>query len=163
MTARRVPPRRLGAPPVLGLVVSAIVAVAGSAAVTGCGRVGPPRPPEMVIPRTPDPVTVESAADGVKVSWKRPREYVDGEPLDDLAGFRVLRACQPDVVFTELTTVPVEDQARFRKTGTFSMLDHDAPLGVPCRYQVIAFTFDAYTSPPAESEDVVRTVPGAQP
>jgi hypothetical protein len=27
---------------------------------------------------------------------------------------------------------------------------------VSCRYQVIAFTFDEYTSPPAESEDVVR-------
>lgn len=122
----------------------------------GCGRVGSPRAPEMVIPMTPDPVKVESAADGVKLSWRRPREYVDGEPLDDLAGFRVLRACQPEVVFAEVATVPVDDQQRFRKAGSFSMIDHAAPIGVSCRYQVIAFTFDGYTSPPAESEDVIR-------
>jgi len=163
VTGSRLERAPLAPPAARRRVVAAVIALAGVAALAGCGRVGPPRAPEMVIPRTPDPVTAESAADGVKVSWKRPREYVDGEPLDDLAGFRVLRACQPDVVFTELTTVPVEDQARFRKVGSFTMLDHEAPLGVPCRYQVIAFTFDAYTSPPGESEDVIRTVPGAQP
>ena len=34
-------------------------------------------------------------------------------------------------------------------------VDRDAPIGLQCRYQVIAFTFDAYTSPPAESPDFV--------
>jgi len=128
-----------------------------------CGKVGPPRPPEFVIPKTADPVEVESAPDGVKVSWKRPREYVGGDALDDLAGFEVLRACQPESSFQQVATVPVTDQQRFRKASSFTMLDHDAPLGVPCRYRVIAFTFDEYTSPPAESADVVRTVPGAVP
>jgi hypothetical protein len=141
------------------LCLAAVVTLGGMA----CGRVGPPRAPEHVIPLSPDPVTVESSPDGVKLSWRRPRAYVDGEPLDDLAGFRVLRACQPEAVFAEVTTVPVVDQQRFRKASTFSMLDHAAPLGVPCRYQVIAFTFDAYTSPVAESEDIVRSVPGAIP
>jgi hypothetical protein len=129
----------------------------------GCGRKAPPRPPEYVIPQSPDPVVVESSTDGVKVSWRRPREYVDGEPLGDLAGFRVLRACQPESEFSEIASVPVTDQQRFRKASSFSMLDHAAPLGVSCRYEVIAFTADEYSSPPAESEDVVRTVPGARP
>jgi len=145
-----------------GLACLLLLAATAPAGV-GCGRVGPPRPPEYVIPMSPDPVAVESSPDGVKLTWRRPRAYVDGEPLDDLAGFRVLRACQPEAVFAEVTTVEVEDQQRFRKASSFSMLDHAAPLGVPCRYQVIAFTFDAYTSPPAESEDVVRSVPGAAP
>jgi len=129
----------------------------------GCGRKAPPRPPEYVIPQSPDPLTVESSPDGVKLSWRRPREYVDGEPLGDLGAFRVLRACQPEVDFSEIASIPVTDQQRFRKASSFSMLDHAAPLGVPCRYQVVAVTTDDYTSPPAESEDVVRSVPGAVP
>jgi hypothetical protein len=144
-------------------LLAAGCALAAAAVPAACGRVGSPRPPEMVIPMMPDPITVESAPDGIKVTWRRPREYVDGEALDDLAGFRVLRACQPEASFAEVTVVPVVDQQRFRKASTFSMLDHAAPLGVPCRYQVIAFTFDEYTSPPAESADVIRTVPGAVP
>jgi len=146
---------------VLGALAAALAAVV--LPVGGCGKVGPPRPPEFVIPKTADPVEVESVADGVKVTWRRPREYVDGEPLDDLAGFDVLRACQPESTFAKVATVPVTDQQRFRKASSFTMLDHAAPLGIPCRYRVIAFTFDEYTSPPAESADVVRTVPGAAP
>ncbi|HEY8515209.1 MAG TPA: hypothetical protein VIS07_06835 [Candidatus Binatia bacterium] len=139
------------------------LALTGAFAVAGCGRVGPPRPPEYVIPKTADPVEVESAADGVKVTWRRPREYVDGEPLDDLARFVVLRACQPEATFQEIAVVPVTDQQRFRKASIFTLLDSDAPLGVSCRYQVIAMTFDEYASPPAESADIVRTIPGAIP
>jgi hypothetical protein len=156
VTAPRSRRRSSVARALLGLIAAASLAA-------GCGRVGPPRPPEFVIPRSPDPVNAESAPDGVKVSWQRPKDYIDGEPLDDLAGFRVRRVCQPDAEFVEVTTVPVQDQQRFRKASSFSMLDHEAPLGVSCRYQVIAFTFDEYTSPPAESADVVRTVPGALP
>ena len=59
--------------------------------------------------------------------------------------------------------MPVTDNQRFRKQTTFTLIDDGAPLGVSCRYQVIAFTLDDYTSPPAESADVVRTVAGALP
>ncbi|MEW6270768.1 MAG: hypothetical protein AB1689_15910 [Thermodesulfobacteriota bacterium] len=145
------------------IVPAAWLALALLGAVASCGRVGPPRPPEYVIPRSADPVEVESSPDGVKVTWRRPREYVDGEPLDDLAQFLVLRACQPETTFHQVAKVPVTDQQRFRKASTFSMLDADAPLGIPCRYQVVAMTFDEYSSPPAESADVVRTIPGAIP
>jgi hypothetical protein len=155
MSRRRDHGAKIGA----ALGAAALLALAGA----GCGRKAPPRPPQYVIPQSPDPVVVESSPDGVKLSWRRPREYVDGQPLGDLAGFRVRRACQPEIQFSEIASVAVTDQQRFRKANSFSMLDSDAPLGIPCRYQVIAFTFDEYTSPPAESEDVVRTVPGAAP
>ena len=49
-----------------------------------CGRKGPPRPPQFVIPRSPEPLVVEENPKGVRITWKRPREYVDGSPLDDL-------------------------------------------------------------------------------
>lgn len=129
----------------------------------GCGRVGSPRPPEYVIPLPPPTVTVEETGEGVKISWKRPKGYVGGDALDDLAGFRVQRICRPDGTRTLVATVPVEDQQRFRKTASFSTVDADAPPGETCRYQVIAFTLDEYTSPPAESEDFIRSFPGAMP
>ena len=46
----------------------------------------------------------------------------------DLGAFRVLRACQPEVDFSEIASIPVTDQQRFRKASSFSMLDHAAPL-----------------------------------
>jgi hypothetical protein len=128
-----------------------------------CGRIGSPRPPEFVIPMSPEPVKVENTPEGTKITWKRPKQYVGGDPLDDLAGFRVQRVCLPDAAFSVIATVLVEDQQRFRKTPSFSIVDKDAPLGLQCRYQVIAFTADAYTSPPAESEDFIRSFPGAVP
>jgi hypothetical protein len=143
-----------------GTVLLAVAAVLGASA---CGRIGPPRPPEYVIPMSPEPVKVENTPEGTKISWKRPKEYVGGDALDDLAGFRVQRVCLPDASFSVIATVPVEDQQRFRKTPTFSTVDRDAPIGLQCRYQVIAFTFDEYTSPPAESEDFIRSFPGAMP
>ena len=133
------------------------------ALVAGCGRVGSPRPPEYVIPQSPASVTVENTAEGVKISWKRPKEYVGGDALDDLAGFRVQRICRSDATRTMVATVPVDDQQRFRKTAAFSTVDADAPAGETCRYQVIAFTFDEYTSAPAESEDFIRSFPGSMP
>jgi hypothetical protein len=122
----------------------------------GCGRVGSPRPPEFVIPLPPPTVAVESTAESVKITWKRPKEYLGGDALDDLAGFRVERICRHDAVRTLVAVVPVEDQQRFQKTATFSTVDADAPSGETCRYQVFAFTFDEYTSPPAESADFVH-------
>jgi len=147
--------------PVRRSVASAALLVLG---LTGaCGRIGSPRPPEYVIPLPAPSVTVEDTAEGVKVGWKRPKEYVGGDALDDLAGFRVDRICRPDGTRSVVATVPVEDQQRFRKTPSFSVLDADAPAGETCRYQVFAFTFDEYTSPPAESADFIRPFPGSRP
>lgn len=140
-----------------------VLALAAALGMAACGRVGSPRPPELVIPQPPPTVTLENTAEGVKISWKRPKEYVGGDALDDLAGFRVERICRPDGVRTLVATVPVQDQQRFQKTASFSAIDPDAPTGEVCRYHVIAFTFDEYTSPPAESEDFIHSFPGSMP
>lgn len=143
-----------------------VVAVAGILVLwlfAACGRIGSPRPPEFVIPLPPPTVAVANTAEGVKITWKRPKEYLGGDALDDLAGFRVERICRHDATRTVVAVVPVEDQQRFQKTATFSVVDADAPPGETCRYQVFAFTFDEYTSPPAESEDFIRPFPGSIP
>jgi hypothetical protein len=121
----------------------------------GCGRKADPRPPQFVVPDTPEPVVVEQSAKGVRVSWRRPKEYADGSALDDLAVFEIQRACEPDTDFRTIGTVPIIDRERFRKERSFAAIDVDAPAGRPCRYRVFAVTADGYRSAPAESPPIL--------
>jgi predicted small lipoprotein YifL len=125
-----------------------------------CGRKGPPLPPQLVIPNSPEPVLVEESAKGVRVTWRRPREYVDGSPLDDLDVFEIQRACEPDTDFQTIGTVPIIDRERFRKERSFAAVDIDVPRDRPCRYRVFAVTADGYRSAPAESGSIL---PGNAP
>lgn len=124
----------------------------------GCGRKGPPLPPQWVIPDPPPAVLAEDAPTGLRLTWKRPRAYADGSPLDDLELFEIQRACDVPGEFSSIGTVRLIDRDRFRKETTFSAVDIDAPRGSDCRYRVIAVTSDGYRSPPAESASVRRPV-----
>jgi hypothetical protein len=112
-----------------------------------------------VVPNSADPVVVESVADGLKVSWRRPRLYADGTSLEDLGSFAVLRACAEEREFKLVATPEVSDRERFRKARTFTLVDHDVKPGETCRYRVIAETLDGYRSAPAESPMVTRATP----
>jgi hypothetical protein len=127
---------------------------------SACGRKGAPRPPQWVVPNSPEPVLVEDADRGVRIAWKRPRAYADGSSLDDLGSFEIERACEPDTTFRTVGVVRLFDRDRFRKEREFSVIDLDVPPGIPCRYRVIAVTIDEYRSDPAESPPIVR---GAAP
>jgi hypothetical protein len=127
-----------------------LVAAALAALALACGRKASPRPPQFVIPRSPEPVQVSAVPEGLKVTWHRPRTYVDGTSLDDLGSFLVLRSCAPEWMVTPVAQLPVTDRERFRKGMTFSLVDHDVGRDAECVYQVIATTTDDYSSPPAE-------------
>jgi hypothetical protein len=103
-----------------------------------------------VIPETPAPVSVTPVAAGVKVTWHRPKSYVDGTPLEDLGSFFVFRACGEDGEFVPIASIAVTDRQRFRKVKTFSFVDEGTPPDAPCRYRVVAATLDDYKSAPAE-------------
>lgn len=124
-----------------------------------CGRKGSPRPPQWVVPNSPDPVLVEDTDRGVRISWKRPRAYADGSTLDDLGAFEIERACEPDTTFRTVGVVRLFDRDRFRKEREFSVIDLDVPKDAPCRYRVVAVTIDEYRSDPAESAPIVRGAP----
>lgn len=130
--------------------IAAVVVTAIGGAGFGCGRKTPPRPPQYVIPKSPAPVTVTPVPDGLKVSWRRPTEYVDGTTLEDLGGFDVYRACGEGDFWEPIAELPVTDRERFRKGRTFAYIDHSIPSDSPCRYRVVAATLDGYRSPPAE-------------
>jgi hypothetical protein len=130
------------------------------AAAIGCGRKGSPRPPQWVVPNSPEPVLVEDTDRGVRILWKRPRAYADGSSLDDLGSFEIERACEPDTTFRTIGVVRLLDRDRFRKEREFSVIDLDVPKDAPCRYRVVAVTIDEYRSDPAESPPILR---GAAP
>jgi len=120
-----------------------------------CGRKAAPRPPQFVIPKSPEPLVVEENPKGVRISWHRPREYADGSPLDDLDLFDIQRACEPDTDFRTIGTVPIIDRERFRKEHSFAVIDLDVPRDRPCRYRVFAVTADGYRSDAAESPSIL--------
>ncbi|HZR82495.1 MAG TPA: hypothetical protein VFD92_15480 [Candidatus Binatia bacterium] len=137
---------------------AAVAAFAGIAALalaiggsSGCGRKAPPRPPQYVIPESPAPVQVAETADGLKLTWHRPRRYADGAPIEDLGGFEIFRACGEGDFWTPIASLEVTDRERFRKGRTFSYVDPDVPADAGCHYRVVAVTVDGYRSAPAES------------
>ena len=64
--------------------------------VPACGRKAPPRSPEDVLPKTIADLAASNVADGIQLSWSRPRTYADGTPMTDLGGFVVERAAGTD-------------------------------------------------------------------
>ena len=88
-----------------------------------CGRKGPPRAPELAVPETIKDLKAEAGGGGIALTWSRPTRYLDGKPLDDLAGFVVFRkevtqACpECPAPYRERIALPVEDQQKFRYVG----------------------------------------------
>jgi hypothetical protein len=147
-----------------GVIAAAAGMLLASAAIGACGRKAPPRPPQFVIPESPAPVVVTAVSEGLKVSWRRPREYADGTRIDDLGGFEVFRDCEGGGFWTPIAELPVSDRERFRKGQTFSYVDPGMAPDAPCRYRVVASTTDGYRSPPAEGAvGEVPATPEPQP
>jgi len=124
-----------------------------------CGHRTIVRPPELVIPETVNDLTLAVQSKGVVLSWKRVQKRADGENLDDLAGFIIVRATQDTQGqvsdFTQLATVPVDDRERFRKTRGFSYTDDQLTVGSLYRYRVMAFTLDGYQGKPSNTVEIV--------
>ena len=51
---------------------------------SGCGKKGDVRAPELVIPETIRNLTARQDKAGVALTWSRPTQYVDGQALKDL-------------------------------------------------------------------------------
>lgn len=125
----------------------------------GCGRKTTVRPPELVAPKAVNDLTLEMQTKGVVLRWGRTDSSVDGEKLDDLAGFVVLRAKQDEQgkteEFTQVATIPVEDRDRFRKNKKFTYTDEHMTVGSLYRYRVLAFTLDGYYGSASNTVEIV--------
>src|SRR5438105_3518496 len=61
-----------------------------------CGRKAPPRPPQDVLPKPIADLSASNTAQGIQLSWSRPRLYADGSAMPDLGGFVIERATGTD-------------------------------------------------------------------
>ncbi len=115
-----------------------------------CGLKAPPRAPQDVLPQRITDLRYADVADGIELSWSRPRLYADGSRMTDLGGFSVERAAAADPArFQRITVVDVTDRDRFRQLKAFHYVDHDTEPGTQYRYRVVSFTLDGYVSAPS--------------
>lgn len=128
-------------------------------ALLGCGKVGPPRLPQLAVPRAPEPVQVRNVAAGIEITLRRPREYLDGVSLDDLGSLEVTRSCEHAPGPVAVADVPIVDHDRFQKQSRITLVDFDPQPGQVCTYRVIAVTLDDYRSAPADSAPITRSIP----
>lgn len=117
---------------------------------SACGVKGRPIAPELVRPGAPTQLVAKSTLGGVRLTWRRPTSYTSGKHMRDLGGFEIDRATGADgIEFTQVGTVELTDQTRFRQEKSMEWTDTSAEAGTTYRYRVIAFTLDGYRSAPA--------------
>jgi hypothetical protein len=131
---------------------------------TQCGHKTMVRAPEDCAPETITDLAVRNDADGIRLSWMRPKQYVDGKRMDDLGHFVIERSTgdAANTPFERLATLEVTDRERFRKTGRFRYLDAAVTTGVRYRYRVVSFTLDGYVSAPSNIASIERGPAGEE-
>src|SRR5262245_19876785 len=108
---------------------------------TDCGRKTAPKPPELIRPEKIRAVNVRNVEDGIEISWDRPRHYVDGARMYDLAGFRIERGSEGSE-WTLVAEPSVDDRDRFRQIKNFKHVDTNVVETQVYRYRVRASTID---------------------
>jgi predicted small lipoprotein YifL len=124
-----------------------------------CGRKGPVRPPEDVLPKPITDLSASNTPQGIQLSWSRPRTYANGAPMSDLGGFVIERSTGtgPQAPFRRLVELEVNDRDRYRQIKRFSHIDTDTSVETPYRYRVVSFTVDRYVSAPSNVVTLERT------
>lgn len=123
-----------------------------------CGRKGPVRPPEDVVPATIADLVAASTGSGIELAWGRPERYADGSRMRDLAGFVIHRAAG-EGQFAPLAVVEVTDSARFRQAKRFRFVDAGVERGTRYRYRIASRTVDGYASDPSLPAEIVYEPP----
>lgn len=139
----------------------ALLALAALASLSpSCGRKTAPKPPEFIRPEKIAALEARNVADGIELGWKRPRDYVDGSRMYDLAGFRIERGGR-DGSWMFLAEIAVDDNDRFRPIKSFKYVDSAVAEGEAYHYRLRSFTVDRDESDPTASGWIVRETPPA--
>lgn len=146
---------------VVRVVLVALAALAVLSPTTGCGVKDAPRPAEDTAPLAPDDFIARNVEGGVRLKWQRPGESVDGEPLDDLAGFEVERRRPQERRFEVIHRIRTADTDRIRPHQTFHYTDQTPPAGV-LEYRVRAYLGDGHRGLPSRIAVVDTTAPPAK-
>lgn len=135
-----------------------ILVTAATLLVCGCGHKTDIRPPSLVAPEAIDNLALRLDENGVTLEWGRPRRYADGNTMDDLGGFVVLRATREGTVsrpFHRIALIPVDDRDRFQQEKRFSYSDTNLSTGILYRYRVLAVTLDGYLGEMSNTVELV--------
>jgi len=122
-----------------------------------CGHKGVLRAPEDCAPKTIGDLSASNVTEGIRLTWSRPKAYVDGSRMEDLGAFVIERSVGT-APFERLATVPVTDRDRFRKETRFRHIDPAVSPGGHYSYRVVSFTVDEYVSDPSNIVSIDRTV-----
>ncbi|MGH7819820.1 MAG: hypothetical protein ACREQ9_08610 [Candidatus Binatia bacterium] len=122
-------------------------------ALGACGLKSDPRGADQVRPKPITTLTGEPAADGVRLNWQRTSEYVNGQRMDDLGGFKVFRGT-PGELSEEIAEIAVTDRDRFRPEKQYEYLDKRVSPGATYYYRIVSFTTDEYYSAPSNQVKV---------
>ena len=129
---------------------------------SGCGKKGDLRAPELVIPETIRNLTARQDKAGVALTWSRPTQYVDGQALKDLTSFVIFRKEIPpscadcSVPYRPLTTVFVEDQEKFIRQKQYRFVDEQVQPKATYRYRISSQLKDGSLSEPSNEIEIVR-------
>jgi hypothetical protein len=141
--------------------------VALSTMAGACGNKGNPRPPEYVRPQQIDNLEATAARSGIRLTWTRPTETVDGSPMPDLDGFVVSRALATTSTdtprFETIATIHLDDRERFAKVRRVTYDDVRVVPGQTYLYRVVAFTLDGYVGAPSRLARAQWSGAGAEP
>ncbi|MCC6954461.1 MAG: hypothetical protein IT290_10110 [Deltaproteobacteria bacterium] len=121
--------------------------------ICGCGKKGPPEPPELTAPSAVKGFMLIGEPDAVVVRWVAPETNASGEDLGDLAGFYVFRS-----------PVTKGERAKFEKIADVTLApdpaireyiyrDTDVKGGVSYDYQVSSYNLDLVEG---ETEKTIR-------
>jgi hypothetical protein len=129
---------------------------------SGCGKRGDPRAPELATPRVIENLRATPVPNGVALTWSRPTEYVDGSALKDLVGFAIFRKdISPTCVdcpapYRPLTTVDIEDREKFVKQKQYRYVDEETQPMMTYRYRVSSQLRDGSLSEPSNEVEITR-------
>ncbi len=79
---------------VIGLAACALII----STVMSCGRYGPPLPPEAYTPATVDNFLASPSPDGIVLTWNTPDKDRQGEDLEELTHYDILRSNTEDLL-----------------------------------------------------------------
>lgn len=145
-------------------IVGACLRAGFCLALVGCGKYGPPVPPESLAPAAVRELVITPATEGVTLQWTAPTQNQRRRELEDIDGYRIVRrtvAGPGSVAATDSTLATIADthldvQADLRRQAAaegrptrrikadpalsvFSYIDRTVTPGETYLYRVIPF------------------------
>ncbi|GIW41149.1 MAG: hypothetical protein KatS3mg076_1726 [Candidatus Binatia bacterium] len=132
-------------------------------AVLACGRKGPVRPLELLLPEPVSELRASVEGGAVVLRWRAPNRRLDGSRLEDLSSFLVERA-ENEGPFRVVGVVVLDEEDRALEVRRFAFRDETVESGARYRYRVVSRTLEGYVSPASVPVEIrVDGVSGREP